>query len=302
MEEKKKKCCRCNIEKDVKYFYKNNATKDGLNYSCSQCKKEEYDKSSQHKNKYTGISKNPDLWVKNCPSCGETQKFQTYPAFLTSSANNDVCRKCFYNSITQEKLKNSCEYCSKPFTTQNWNSSQKYCSVSCKNLQRTKNATQINNCLYCDKEFIVYTSLIKYYEGKINIGSYCSRKCLCKSNIEKNQINGSLNGTNTKPELKFKQILDEHNVSHIFQHVIEYKGGKTPYKVYDFYIPHKNILIEIDGIYWHGKDKGYNDLNETQKRNRINDRVKNKLAMEKGYTLYRIWEDEIDKFNINNLK
>ena len=124
----------------------------------------------------------------------------------TSNKNNDVCRKCFFNSITQEKIIKKCGCCSNLFETSNWNSSQKYCSQKCNANQKTINTTQLNQCLYCQKNFIVYTSLIKYYEGVYNIGSYCSRKCLCKSNIEKNQINGSLNGTNTKPELKFKKI------------------------------------------------------------------------------------------------
>ena len=63
---------------------------------------------------------------------------------------------------------------------------------------------------------------------------------------------------------------------------------------YDFYIPSKNTLIEIDGIYWHGKGIDDAKLNETQKRNRLNDNRKTCIAKENGYDLIRIWEDEIE--------
>ena len=64
-------------------------------------------------------------------------------------------------------------------------------------------------------------------------------------------------------------------------------------KLYDFYIPSTNTLIEVDGIYWHGKHKNLEDLNDTQMKVRKNDEIKNRLANENGYTLIRIWEDEV---------
>ena len=64
-------------------------------------------------------------------------------------------------------------------------------------------------------------------------------------------------------------------------------------KFYDFYIPEKHLLIEVDGIYWHGRD--VKKLDPTQKRVRINDQFKNILATECGYKLLRFWEDEIEE-------
>ncbi len=99
-------------------------------------------------------------------------------------------------------------------------------------------------------------------------------------------------GRNTKPELKLKQILEENNIKYIQQFVI--KSSKN--KFYDFYLPEYNILIEVDGCYWHCKPSIYvnGHINETQKYVVINDIEKNKLAEDNGYRLIRVWEDEID--------
>lgn len=36
-----------------------------------------------------------------------------------------------------------------------------------------------------------------------------------------------------------------------------------------------------------------NELSETQMKNRKNDEIKDRLAMDNGYNLIRIWEDEV---------
>jgi len=54
-------------------------------------------------------------------------------------------------------------------------------------------------------------------------------------------------------------------------------------KCYDFYLPNYNILIEVDGRYWHNRNDSI-----------INDKYKNELAKRYNYKLVRIWDDEID--------
>jgi very-short-patch-repair endonuclease len=72
----------------------------------------------------------------------------------------------------------------------------------------------------------------------------------------------------------------------------EYQIPNTT-KFYDIYLPDYNVLIEIDGSYWHKKD-----LTECktriQKRNFFNDIAKDKLAFKFGYRLIRILEKETD--------
>ena len=65
-------------------------------------------------------------------------------------------------------------------------------------------------------------------------------------------------------------------------------------KSYDFKIKDTNILLEIDGDYWHGGpslDKHFFKLEEVKQ----NDLFKDQLAKDNGFRLIRIWESEIYK-------
>lgn len=97
------------------------------------------------------------------------------------------------------------------------------------------------------------------------------------------------NITATKPEEKVKEILKVHGIK--FEQEYEILG-----KFYDFYLPKQSeeendILIEVDGVYWHGKDQ--EDLTMRQTKQRIEDFYKASIAMIKQIPLIRIWEDEI---------
>jgi very-short-patch-repair endonuclease len=81
-----------------------------------------------------------------------------------------------------------------------------------------------------------------------------------------------------------------------FETQYEFKG-----RSFDFAILSKKILIEVDGVYWHGKDLNDTELNETQQRTRENDIYKNMLVESSDWTLIRIWEDEIKDFDFNKL-
>lgn len=79
------------------------------------------------------------------------------------------------------------------------------------------------------------------------------------------------------------------------QYGLEYsKQFKIKTKFYDFAIPKLNLVIEVDGDYYHGKKKNkHGQLNEIQKRNMKNDRYKNKLAIKNNYNIVRFWESDI---------
>lgn len=64
-------------------------------------------------------------------------------------------------------------------------------------------------------------------------------------------------------------------------------------RYYDFYIPELNVLIEVDGDYYHSYGKIYEEMTPMQKKNHRVDEIKNEWAALHGYALIRIWEHDI---------
>lgn len=58
-------------------------------------------------------------------------------------------------------------------------------------------------------------------------------------------------------------------------------------KCYDIFYKEHEMLIELDGIYWHGLDRN-ESFTFKQVQNIANDFVKNRIAIEKGFSLLRI--------------
>jgi very-short-patch-repair endonuclease len=98
----------------------------------------------------------------------------------------------------------------------------------------------------------------------------------------------------TWPEREFKKLLKELKVNFEVQKIV---GNK----IYDFYIPHLNMLIEVDGDYWHGNEEKFPVLNGLQKKAIRNDMFKDGLAAGLGFGLERVWESEL-KVDYKNVK
>lgn len=104
-----------------------------------------------------------------------------------------------------------------------------------------------------------------------------------------------------KLETFISYILDKNNIKYSFQFFLN-KDGIC--KSYDFKIKDSNVLLEIDGDYWHGGpslNKHFYKLNEVKQ----NDLFKNQFAKDNGFTLLRFWESEIyenPEIIINKLK
>lgn len=122
---------------------------------------------------------------------------------------------------------------------------------------------------------------------------YCSVKCMCKDPERREMLRRAAfkqmqmykQHSDTIIERKIKEFLINNNIK--FEH--QYRLGNWSY---DFFIPPK-ILIEVDGDYWHANPKIFKKLNTTQLRNLHNDKVKKTFAIQNGYILIRIWEDDI---------
>jgi len=93
---------------------------------------------------------------------------------------------------------------------------------------------------------------------------------------------------NTKPELAMKKLLNELNIP--FIHQFRVKGINHNF---DFHISNTNILIEVDGDYYHGNPKKFIKLSEIQIQWKQRDEKINKLAKTNNYILLRFWASDI---------
>ena len=240
---------------------------------------------------------NPLQEERSCIQC--TNKFTAWKKSTRSHCSDKCARKTVKEKNNRFKTGTICQciVCNSNIYVPNWEANKKYCSNACKNTGQKTNRIEIK----CTNEFCsnivlkTQNEINKYIHRKAKI--FCSVKC---NNINRSQKSFSaIKHSNTQPELKFRDLLDFNDIEYIPQYPVPWKRGWK--KWFDFYIPKYNLLIEIDGIYWHGKGKVDSELNSQQKQSRQNDIQKTKLAQTSGYNLLRIWEDDIDKFNIKQL-
>lgn len=104
----------------------------------------------------------------------------------------------------------------------------------------------------------------------------------------------------TKPEIIVKDILDKNNIKYKRNFKLFYDVENLRYKIYDFLLKDKDILIEVDGDYWHSNPNFFNIQNETQIKNALNDEFKNKIAIQFNFKLFRFWENEIKQLDFKN--
>lgn len=92
----------------------------------------------------------------------------------------------------------------------------------------------------------------------------------------------------TGPEITFSKMMKELGVEFEAQKVIENK-------IFDFYIPSKNMIVEVHGDYWHSNPIIYEEkeLNNIQIRNLRNDTFKDILAKGRGYNIEVVWEYDL---------
>jgi very-short-patch-repair endonuclease len=104
-------------------------------------------------------------------------------------------------------------------------------------------------------------------------------------------------GKMSKPERLMEDILKSNGIDYVYQH--EVSGF-----FYDFYIPSKNILIEVDGDFWHCKPgtKYETPITEEQTKNAVNDKKKTAIAYSNSYTLLRFWESDIQDNRLQVVK
>lgn len=98
-------------------------------------------------------------------------------------------------------------------------------------------------------------------------------------------------GTSKLEEKFAKEFLDKLGVEYVYQFEAKDIG-----RFFDFYCKN-NLLIEIDGDYWHGNPNKYKEeeLKGHQKKAQRIDEYKTKWALTHGIPIIHIWEEDINK-------
>lgn len=129
-----------------------------------------------------------------------------------------------------------------------------------------------------------------------NIGKYERtdehRDILSKAIIERLRNGKMTKMCDTKPERMFESLLIELGVSYTKQFLIQHgRIGIDRFRhCYDFYIEGTNVIIEIDGDYWHS-------LPATKDR----DKLCEEIAINKGYIVLRFLQSELEN-DIQSIK
>lgn len=96
----------------------------------------------------------------------------------------------------------------------------------------------------------------------------------------------------TSIELKTEEALKILGVEYIKQYDV------PEILTVDFYLPEHNLIIEVDGCYWHNCPEHYPN---NHKKKRGIDLVRTEMMRLSGYKVLRIWEHDINAMTISEL-
>ena len=310
LKSREKKYCseKCNHERNENYII----------YKCDACKKEMrikktlYQDLLEDKRKSITCSRECAAIIKHtghdiiCDNCGKSFYRRQYHIDLHE---HQFCSsKCQLEYQHKNKFEiRKCEICGKEFECSKL-SSQRFCSNKCnsewqKTIPKEKNSNFKSikiPCTYCGKEHFV-----KPYKLNIQEHFFCSKKCRQDwySNIysknkewrEKKRLDavkiletGIVSKTNSKPQQIIDNILTENNI------IYEREKGFDYYCV-DNFLAELNLIIEVQGDYWHSNPiKFSNKINKMQyeripKDKRKHTYIKNNYDIEILY----LWESDI---------
>ena len=191
-----------------------------------------------------------------------------------------------------------CDYCGESMYRQN-NAikSHNFCNRQCYAQYRTGKdlGGWIHlKCDECSREFKRQRHLVNTRPESSNV--FCSSKCYSKFKA----IHGNTPYTigKTRPEREVEKILKDNNIEYIYNKL--FNDNKAGIGYFDFYLPAKNLVIEVDGNYWHGNPKYYPKLNSQQLGCIERDKEKETILKNLNVNLERIWENEINSLNLLN--
>lgn len=101
-------------------------------------------------------------------------------------------------------------------------------------------------------------------------------------------------GTSKLEERFARDFLDKLGIPYVYQYKAESIGRYFDFRLFpDLHGP----IIEVQGTYWHGDPRIYEekDLNKTQIRDKKIDEIKFKWCKRNGIPIIYIWEEDINK-------
>jgi very-short-patch-repair endonuclease len=139
-------------------------------------------------------------------------------------------------------------------------------------------------------------------ETKKKIGDKATRRFIdrpeLRTNLSEKRLQWMRDNSEVKTsklEDKFEQLMVDmgliKDVHYIKNHLVV--NIKT---FFDFYLPNHNIIIEVDGDFYHCNPTTHPiPVYEIQKKNLANDKRKNSWAKNHGVRLLRYWESDINQ-------
>jgi len=210
----------------------------------------------------------------DCPNCKELFQPGTYNQKFCCWECGEEFRKNTKNGL-------SCEVCSKELIGK-----QKHvCSEECKS--KLSSIIQIG-CTFSK-------------ERNLKISATLKKRILSeesKQNIKRGQLNRVYTKPNrcfnTKPELKMKEVLK--NLNRVYKPQQHVAGLRI-----DFLLEDLNLVIEVDGSYWHGNPAKYapdfinKALNMTAAELQEKDRQRDQALKAAGYRIIRFWDKDFNE-------
>lgn len=92
----------------------------------------------------------------------------------------------------------------------------------------------------------------------------------------------------TAPEKVFQSILKKYKIDFQPQFIL---GSK----IFDFHLKESNVLVEINGDYWHGNPEVYEQFSWYQIRVQKKDLDKKNIAIGRGYGYLEVWEKDLNE-------
>lgn len=248
-----------------------------------------------------------------CDYCGK--KFsRKYNAAIKKQTHfcTDICGNRFVGKQRSNKgiVYKQCAFCNKKYKIKkSLFESSRFCSRKCKGDYESENKSGANNpnyvkrytisCGWCGKTLKRTAAYLK--SRNMN---FCNKDCRNNWHSEvyvkqqdvinrnrkillSNLTNGKISFTESKPQVIIDKLLNTKEIKFEKEKVL----GKWSV---DLFLTNYNLLIEINGGFWHADNRYYKNINYDIQLKRIKyDKRKNTYLRNKKYYVLYLWEDDI---------